>query len=322
MLFFFCAVPSSLFPQAVDTGLRDVTVASPVFKGAFIKQNRVRAVSVALSSKPDNQPIVDKGLTESFRFDTTGRLTEYSYTRVKSYGEKEIQVPAVYRRGRRIRPAYVRTEYAYTYDTVFTYLFYDTTGHIIGTRSTDNYYYDTHYYEYDSLGRMTKEVRCKETNTGTGRNDFKLGVQQVLSLETFQYVWLSEKQCQLRSFNDEGRQYKKTILNYDERRNLVDRYEEFVVGWVRSKSSYRYDSLSRLTYQSYLSNAGGDTKESLEYGYDVAGNLLFEKKYKEELLQTNTEYLYDPQGRFLTSRITRNFNECTIGIAKFTYQFY
>ncbi len=322
-LFTLLLIPHSFFSQVIENRLRDVPLTVPVFNTAFIKLNRVKAISSSLSTKPDNQSIIDKGLTENFLFDTLGRLMEFNYTRVKDYKEREVMVPAVYsRKGRRIRPASVRYENSYIYDTIFTSYFYNPAGKLIGTRSTDNFYYDTHYYDYDSLGRLVKEVRCKETNTGSGRRDFRLGVQQVLTLETFGYEKLTDKQSQMRHFNDEGRQYKKTIMNYDDKQQLTDRNEEFVVGWTRVRTVYRYDSLGRLASQLYTSNSGGDTKEAMEFGYDEAGNVLSEKKYDNEMLVANTEYLYDPQKKFVTSRIVRFFGACTIGITKYTYSFY
>ena len=96
MLIFF-SLFFKIFAQIIENKPYDISIAEPIFNSTFIKENKIKSITVVLCSKPDNEVIDDKGLVEHFEFDTSGNPNVYYYTQVKDKLRKEIQHPAIYK---------------------------------------------------------------------------------------------------------------------------------------------------------------------------------------------------------------------------------
>lgn len=272
--------------------------------------------------KPDGEVIIDKGAAQGYEFDTQGRLSRYYYTILSTTQKEEVDVPAVKRKGRIIRPATTRTVTRYINDTIFANVYYDQQSRIILKRVCTGDYYDAYYYEYNEAGQIKQEMHFKETNISENKNEFTLGVQKLLSTETFEYTILTPTQIKKRCLNDEGREYKKAIINYDEKGNKLFENYEFIVSWMRQERTYQYDITGKLIEQTYSSNESGEIKEYSVYKYDPAGILLEEKKFKNDVLLQEISYLYDETNTIVKSRISRDHKNASIGIVKYSYMFY
>ena len=294
--------------------------AEPSFNPAHIIGSGIRSLTLHLSNKPDNQVIDDKGLVQHYEFDTLGRVSQLYYTLISGTTTREVEVPPLYRKGRVIRKGYTRYEKSYAFDTVTTNFYYDGKSRLAIKRTFTNDVYNAIYYTYDDPGNIIKEVRCKETNTGT-RNDFRLGVQTVTSLETFEYEKTSEVQLKKKCLNDEGRIYKNVIINYDSKGNKIDEYSEYVVTWMNASNTWKYDDKGRVTKKTYSSNSTGDIKQSWAYEYDAAGNLVAEKRFRNDAQTNEISYLYDEKGTLLKSQVNRDFPQKSIGIIKYSYTY-
>jgi len=84
--------------------------------------------------------------------------------------------------------------------------------------------------------------------------------------------------------NDEGREYKKVILNYDDKRNKLSESYEFIVSWMRTEINYKYDANNRLIEKTYVSNESGEVKTKSNYEYNGNGAFLAEKKSNKDVL--------------------------------------
>lgn len=272
--------------------------------------------------KPDGAVIVDKGATQGYEFDTEGRIIRYYYTILKNVEREEIDVPAIIKRGKIIRQATTKTITRYINDTVFANIFYDSQNRIILKRVRSADYYDSYYYEYDKEGRIIKELHCKETNVSENKNEFKLGVQTILSSETFEYIKISKTQTQKICFNDEGREYKKVIINYDESGNIVSENFNYIVSWMFNENIYEYDFADRVIKRKNTANENGDIKTEKLFTYDSKGILNSEKFLKNDELISETTYLYENDSPLVYSRLIRDHKNASIGIVKFIYTFY
>jgi hypothetical protein len=308
--------------QIINLKPVDVTVGSLNFSSEVIKQNKIKSITVDIVDKPDGAVIVDKDAAQGYQFDINGRLTNYYYTVLDQVQVEEVDVPAIKKHGRVIRPATTRTVSKYINDTTNINVFYDSVNRIIAKRLKTGDYYDAYYYEYDSLGREKKEMHCRETNISENKNEFKMGVQKVLSSETFLYTSLTPTQIKKQCLNDEGREYKKAIINYDEKGNKLSENYDFIVSWMRQENVFQYDGNGRLQEKTYTSNESGELKEYSVYEYNPNGVLLEEKRFKNNILTFEISYLYDETFTILKSQVSRDHKNASIGIVKYACEFY
>lgn len=291
----------------------------PAFNKAVIKGKTIRSIVADIVIKPDNKVVEDKGLTEGFEFDQTGNLVKQFKTYVTGITQTETFIPA-HKKGKQIKKAYTRIERGYEHDTSFTWYYYDTLQRLKIKRSSEGSVYTAYYYSYDSLNNLIVEICTRETNLGKNPNEFTLGVQTIISEETFTYQRLSATQVKKICMNDEGRVYKTVIVNCDEKGNKIEEDHQFVVGSLSNTLKYKFNEKNQLVEKSREANISGPTQESIVYGYDKA--FLLSEKYIRSKIQVNEiAYLYNEEG-LLTSKVNRNFPDKTIVIVKYLYTFY
>lgn len=310
------------FAQLIIVNPTEVSSGGINFNPEIIKKNRVKSISIAIVDKPDGDVIIDKGESKGYEFNKQGYITRYYYTFLKKTERQEIEVPAIKKKGKTIRPASTRTVIKYVNDTIFINLFYDTLNRIILKRSGIGDYYDAYYYEYNEQGKIKKELHCKETNVSETKKEFILGVQSILSSETFEYEKLTATQYKKKCLNDEGREYKKGIVNYDKLGNKTSEYYEFMVSWMRQEKNYTYNEIGRLTKQSNISNDSGEKNEHLIYDYSKDANLLTKIQFEGTTLVYETNYMYDENTGLMKSEVNRNHKDNSIDIVKYSYTFY
>jgi hypothetical protein len=308
--------------QLINTKPVEINVGPINFNQEIVKKNKVRSIVLDIVDKPDGKVIVDKGATQGFEFDEKGRVNRYYYTILNRVQSTEVDVPALKRRGKIVRPATTRTALKFINDTIFTNIFYNELDKIILKRSRSGDYYDAYYYEYNKEGKISKEMHCRETNVSENKHFFKLGVQTVLSMETFTYEDLTTTQVKKRCMNDEGREYKKGIINYDGKRNILSENYDFIVSWMHQENLYEYDTKGNLIRRILKSNESGELKHESTFEYDENGHLLTEKKIKDTIVNNEISYLFDEFTKLVKSHVDRDYKNATIGIVKYAYTFY
>lgn len=310
------------FAQLISTAPVEIGIGPMSFNAKMIKQNKIKKIDVVIVDKPDGEVIIDKGSSQGYEFDSLGRITRYYYT-ILNFAENEvIDIPAIIKKGRVLQPASTRTVTRYHNDTIFADIYYNPQNRIITKRVKMGAYYNSYYYEYNDKGQITKEMHFRETNVSENKNEFKLGVQNILSNETFEYVQMTPTQIKKRCLNDEGREFKKAIINYDEKGNKLTENYEFIVSWMKQENIYQYNANGQVIEKTYSSNESGDVKEYSVYKYDGNGVVLEEKKFKNDALISEMSYLYDETNTLLKSKINRDHKNNSIGIVKFGYSFY
>ena len=308
--------------QLINNKPVDIPTGSINFNAELIQKNRIKSIAIVMVDKPDGNIIIDKGAGKGYEFNEKGNVTRYYYTVLIKTKLEEIEVPAIRKKGRVIRQAQTLTATRYINDTVFMNIYYDNNNRIITKRTKAGDYYDTYYYEYNGPGQIIKEMHCKETNVSENKKEFKLGVQTVLSYESFEYTALTLNQIKKRCLNDEGREYKKAIINYDDYDNKLSESYEFIVSWMRQESTWQYDENRRLVKKTYVSNESGELKEYSVFEYGKNGNLLTESKFRNDILTDDINYLYDETNTFIKSEVNRDHKNSTIGIVKYAYTFF
>jgi len=312
----------SVTAQLISTKPVEIPVGPVNFNSGIVMKNKIKTIVLNIVDKPDGKVIIDKGSTQGFEFDEYGRVTRYYYTVLNSVKSEEISVAAVKKKGKIIRPATTRTVFRFNNDTIFANVFYDDQNRIILKRSRSGDYYDAFYYEYNEQGRIRKEMHCKETNISENKKQFQLGVQTILSTETFEYEFLTATQLRKKCMNDEGREYKKGIIDFDSKGNKVSERYDFIVSWMHQETMLEYNSLNYVSKKVYISNDNGPVKQETTYDYDSAGSLNTEKKIKESVVQNEISYLFDENTKLVKSHVDRDFKNASIGIVKYAYTFY
>ena len=329
--FVYCLLPTAYcFSQIIAPSPYEIYTNEPKFNTKFIKQNKIRTISASVVDKPDGEIIRDKGLAQIFAFDMEGNLTRQYYNEITSLEKTEIEVPAVYKKGKAIKKAHTKIDYQYQYDTLGTEFFYTSNGYLKMKRVCIGTFYNTTYYEYFGDGLVSRQTRCRETNVAKSGEPFKLGVQTVISEEKFEYENLTPTQIKKRFMNDEGKPYKQGILNFSNARpdepfgrgKPMDEAYEFTVGFIRSGVTYKYDAHERLTEKTMTDNSSGNSIEKITYDYDANGNVTAEKQFKNGVQTDEIIYIYDESKRLLTSQADRQIQKASIKIVKYEYEFY
>lgn len=296
--------------QLIDTKSVDIYTGPLDFNPLIIKQNKIKMIVMYMVDKPDGSVIIDKQAGQGFQFDTLGRVSQYFYT---------VLSKAKYNQTNETKN---KEDIVYINDTVFFNIFYDNKNRVITKRSQIGDYYDAYYYEYNAKDQLCKEIHCRETNVNEKSKEFKLGVQKILSNETFEYTIPKSTQWKKRCLNDEGREYKKSIINFDDRGNKISENCSFTVSWMRQEMAYEYDALNRLREFTYKSNESGEVKLKSVFSYDNKGKLLMEKKFRNDVRTNEISYLYDEKTNLIKSHINRDFINASIMIVKYGYLFY
>ncbi|HEV7232151.1 MAG TPA: hypothetical protein VGO45_12515 [Bacteroidia bacterium] len=317
-----CLIYLPSFAQQFELCPADYYSFEPVFKQSYIVRNHIKTIKAAIVYKRDNEPIEDKGLSKCWEYDSTGLLNRYYATSVHGFVNREVQHPAVYRKGRRISAPYVSYEPVYAYDTTFTTYYYNRQKQIIIRRSRDGDYYNSIYYEYDADGNIKKQSSFRETNASENKSLFRLGVQNMLSTEEFRYEKISATQLRRRHVNDEGKEYKQTLFHFDSLGRLAEENNSFTVSWMRASLKLYYDKNGRIREKVYTSNENGDETSKSEYKYTPDNLVDVEKRYKGDQLFYEYNYIYDRQSKMLTSHFVREDLNKSIVIVRYSYEHY
>lgn len=291
------------------------------FDPEVVSRNKIQKVVVQIQEKLDEFPIEDKGLHDIYEFDTRGLVTRYTHLTIRAREMTEVKVPAVYnKKGRRIQPAYTREVYVYTFDTAFTWFRYDDMKRLIMKRIHQGDFFFTWYYEYNANGFLSKQTYCKETNRNPDKHQFELGVQTIISTESFDYVFQTASQLKKIFLNDEGKEYRNAIINFS--RYFIEENHSFTVGFVKYYNLYTFNEKGAPAECRYSGNSNGEITQRVLFEYDTMGSLTNQKKYRDTVHTNNVTWLYEEKTGLVKARLDRDLEKRKIGIVKFSYEFY
>ena len=283
------------------------------FNPQLIHNKGIKKITFEIIDKKDFEVAVDKSLSETYEFNQDGQLTRYYFTSISKTIEK--QVTRVSRKGRAV--SYSVNEYEY--DTISTSYFYADNRLILKRYHDGLNYYESRYYRYDTAGRLTKELRFKETNNSPTRSNFILGNQVLLSEDSFQYTRYSSGQEKCVYLNNENRPYKERIINFDEmgrKKNISENYT--AASWIRQEQRFAFDG-GRLASAEFDGNANNPLKIRITYEYDENKELYTEKQYRNEVMEKEISYVTSKADTLLNSIVIRDPINKTIRIIKLKY---
>lgn len=293
----------------------------PNFNRVWIKKFKIKNITFDILDKKDDHPGKDQGLVHHFDFDTSGHLSRFYYTRIIRETIREVQVPAS-GKGKRRKRAYTSREIKYEYDTVSIRFFYDNTARLKLKRFNDGNYYESTYWDYDSSGRVLRELRCKETNLHPDKTQFTLGVQNIISDERFEYIPTGKLQYKKKCLNDEGLPFKEVIVNFNESNQPTEQNENFIVTWISQKTKFQYDKFGQMAEKTFETNTDGALALRDTFEYDNKGNITWERQYKNQILLNERSYLFDNTNDIVTSFVIRDHIQKSMRITKLMYEYY
>lgn len=283
------------------------------FNPDFIKSKGIKRINFEIIDKKDFEVAVDKNLLETYEFNSDGYLTRYYYTSIVRTVEREIALKGP--RGRNV----TRSITDYVYDTISTSYFYSGKNLILKRHHDGLNYYESRYYRYDSLNRLTKEMRFKETNNSLDKSVFILGNQLLLSEDSFQYQKYSSGQVKCTFLNNENRPYKQQITNVDSLGRKININENYTAaGWIMQSTKFNYLG-KRISMAQFEGNANNKLVLKNTYEYDEQQELYSEKQYKNDVLLKEISYVTDKTDSLLNSIIVRDSLNKSLRIIKLKY---
>lgn len=298
------------------------TAFAPIleFNTAFVKEHKIKSITFDIIDKKDFMVAEDKNLMNYYEFNSDGKLSRFYYTTIAKTIQKEIHVQPVYRKKRLIAQGYTYTKNEYIYDTISTVHLYKG-DNLIMKRFNDGNYYETRYYNHDSKNRVTTEKRFKETNNSENKNQFILGNQTLISVDSFQYVDITPNQYKQICLNSENRPYKEIIVNKDNSGRITSTNEHYTVAWIMQSAEYKYEN-GILTSAEFKGNANGDVVLKSTYVCDSTNCIYTEKQFKNETLLKEISYVTERNTKILNSFIARDPINKTMRIVKLQYNYY
>lgn len=290
------------------------------FNQNFIQKKKIKIITVSYADKKDEFAIEDRGIKEEYNFDTNGLLQRHYITVLKSRDAIEKTIPAVYKKGKLIKPKETITEYIFTFDTTFTWFKYDQQNRLVMKRTAIGDYFSTVYYMYDDNGNVIKETTCKETNKNISKHYFVPGTQTVLTEELYEYVQQGSYQIKKKCLNDLGSVYKEGITNLKPGSINID--YRYLYGYIKFGYEFKLNEKMLVTDYLYYSNVTSDIRDKTVYEYDDKNNLLKEKYYKSEKEIYFSNYFYEENGNLIKNRLKRIHEKKMIEIAKFSYEYF
>lgn len=294
----------------------------PEFNFQEIKKRKIKSIMFDMVDKKDFKVAEDKDLSRHYEFDSLGRITRAYYTIIKRIIQKEFVTAPVYKRKRLVRAGSSYYKNVYEYDTLSCTFKYDEKSNLVCKRYNDGNVYTGQYYWHDSLGRVTRVLYCKETNSSPDKSVFVLGLQQKQFEERYQYVNTSALQYKKLCLNDENRVFKEIILTFNPDKKPRQFNETFVATWINQVTDFTYNEQGQITEKKFTSNAGQPVETKDQFTYDKNGFLDMEKHYKNGLLISETGYVTDVTAGLPTSYVTRDPVNKSMLIVRLLYTYY
>ena len=310
--------------QQLIVGLSENGTFSVELNSAFIKTHKMKSVTKHVSNKPDNEVIIDKGQVEYFEFNSNGNLVYSFSTFIKASEDKDKEIASSPRSAQTKHVPYYKKEYSYLYDTLFTYYAYDTQNRLIIKRVSliGKEVFKCYYYEYDTENRVKKETIVREVNAAENLMEYKVGMQTVLSMESYTYTKVSPTKFVKHFFNDEGKIYKEGEVELSTRGAVLQESFNYVVTWIKEFNTYKYNSKNLIIEKNMISNDGFASHETYDYDPDAVELFNGLHIYKDGIKLKDISYIFNKEKGILESEVCRDHKKASIGITKYEYEYY
>ncbi len=239
--------------------------------------------------------------------------------RIEKTGKKYIYT---FNRQGKIESFVEITRQEYTYDSIFTFHYYNKDSKVHIARTFNKGRYTTIYETYDEYDQVIKYLVCQETNLSDDFRFFKLGQQTVMQSESYRYEIINDNQTRKKFLNDNNLVYKEGILYFESKKKLLKAQDyTFTTTGIRINYTNTFDDKGRILESFYSSDAAGDLKENTRYSYDANG-LTEEKYYRNSSMKNQRFYFYNKESLLLESVLSKTNNDYLIEILNFNFTFY
>ena len=321
-LILFIITISSGKAQVFHPPIQHIADNIPDFNFAEIKSRKIKSIVFDMVDKKDFQVADDRDLSRHYEFDSLGRLTRCYYTVIKRIIQKEFQTAPVYKRKRLVYAGNAYYKNVYEFDTLSCTFFYNEKSNLSCKRYNDGNVYNSTYYWYDSLNRVTRVLFCRETNSSQDKSVFVLGQQQKQFEEKYKYAYTSELQYKKLCLNDEDRVFKEIVVSFNKNKQPKQYNESFIATWINQVTDFTYNDKNKLIEKKYTSNAATPVEIKDTFEYDKNDFLDMEKHYKNGLMISETGYVNDVATGLPTSYVTRDPINKTMQIVRLLYSYY
>ena len=182
------------------------------------------------------------------------------------------------------------------------------------------------YFNHDTLGQLSKEVRCREYPIDFDTQPmqpefFKLGRQEVIWKESYSYEVISANQIRKKIANDAGIVYKEGICYTNSQKQLTEENNRFTATGVSEIYKYRYNADGKLIEKIFFSDVTGLFEEKTIFTYDGKGNVIQTQFYRNGKLLHESIYFYDKNGELPEAILTKYPDRSTIDMQQFIFEF-
>lgn len=264
------------------------------FNPGLLQVNSIRNAAVEFSRKEEGERIENLLKKWIYYFDDKGRVT------------RMIKID----RPRNVNP-----------DSSFVYLYYHDNGKLRIRRTRNRNVFTGEYFEYDTLGRITKVAVTNENNLGLTDEQFRPAQQQIQFLETYSYERLTNEQEKIKVKNDNGTVYKEG-MNYYKSGYLVEKDLRYTITGIRQNEKFEYDSQQRMSRYTYYTDAAGERTESKSFIYDeVTGNLKTQDFFLNGVQTNQVFFFYDKKNLLIEGDVNKELKTGVLHLRNYRFNF-
>lgn len=285
ILLIVCAVSLSGVAQVYDPVTAQKVGGLSFYSEAYIYHKRLRSFHASYSTKAELDIIRPSQQASYYEFNRSGQLVkEYSVR----FGDT--------------------TYYSYEYDYK---------SRLLKMRIADAYGLHSYTYEYDNDGRMTqREYRLRK-----GKYDkvygFDLNESEIQTVEVYEYIDFEGVGYKKNYLNSVGKVYREEIFYYNSER-IGKKESKTINGSGRTKTVYNYNKEGLLDSTDTYVKLVNETTSSSKYEYDVDGNLIAVKEYKNGVYVVEKQIVYKSVSGLLSAIIKRQNDNNFMTIIQFT----
>jgi hypothetical protein len=289
------------------------------FNREFIKLQKIKKIQVHIINKADGAIIHDNGIEHTYYFDQNGYIIHYYFT----VENKEQRAYIIQQSARYDGKSHTTTlDYKLSNDTVRASFFYDHLNRMSYKRVKTGSVYDGYYYEYNDNNQLLKTSHFRETNIHPNSALFELGEKTLVSVETNVYNNFTATQTNITTAINNNPPYQKTITNHSATKLLLSKDIDLTSNAKRTEYLYEYNAMKRLVKETTKIYTNGLKTLVNEFVYATTGNVLSEKKYVNNNLAVEINYLFDKLTGLVKSEVNRDHEHASIQIVKYEYTFY
>lgn len=278
--FFFI---SQGYAQVLDNSGGEAFTNKPFFNKTFVAKNQIRTIKGRFNYKRPGQAMYPTEYYYAYNFNREGQLISTFETR-KDDG---------------------------TADTTWNEYVYNSAGILIehkrGTRTGKS----STIYRLDEKNRVISEEYLTESIDSTGQKTVVLVNSETMLYDDFGL------QLKKTVSNSYGLPYKTEMSYFDENGYLLEREERFSRTSNFNKQLYTYNEKGLLASIATYQKGTVDPVEEEQYQYDEYGNLTEKHLYKNGVLTTDTQIVYNEKTKLMTAVIIRDVKTDFLMVIRF-----